>query len=310
MRQLRTGLLALLALLFVVTADAAPRRRAVAHPLTREWVLEVTTAGGFAPSMRTSITLRSSGAATLFDFRGETLCSGAATAGELAQLAAKVEEAKPEQWAGSYLDPANPNGCCDQIKTTLKLTRGDATYETSWFDDHPPLPADLVALHAAAYGERSPRARLEPACRNTQALQRWSIEITEDGGAAYRYHRVNLGSDKTLYVQPNVRDGACRYTIDAGEAQQLGELVQRADAAAWSASYARADNPNGCCDQIRTKVRVTRAEPGPDGAAVDVTYTTQWFSDHPPLPRDLEELYARLRGDLFDRFAAQCGPLF
>ncbi|HJQ35747.1 MAG TPA: hypothetical protein VKB93_01280 [Thermoanaerobaculia bacterium] len=277
------------------------------------WTIEVLTGGGIAPSMRTSIALRSSGAATLLDYRGDALCSGSATAGELAALAARVAEARPDQWAASYARAENPNGCCDQIGTRVKLTRvfGDVTVtnETFWFDDHPPLPADLTALHAAAFGEGSPRARLEPACRNEQALKRWTIEITEEGGVAYRYHRVALDSGRNVYIQPNVRTNACRFTLDESEAEELSALVRSADAAGWAASYARADNPNGCCDQILTKVRLIRGELGPNGVA-DVTYTTQWFSDHPPLPSDLEELHARLVRDVFQRFGAQCGPLF
>ncbi len=315
--QPRYGLLVFLALTLTLTLNAAPRRRSAAHPTVPKqltsWTVEVLTGGGIAPSIRTSITLRSSGAAALLDYRGDTLCSGSATTDELAQLAARVAEAKPEQWAASYARAENPNGCCDQIGTRVKLTRvfgGETiTNETFWYDDHPPLPSDLTALHAAAFGEGSPRARLEPACRNEQALKTWLVEITSEGGAAYRYHRVALDSNRNVYIQPNNRTNSCRYTIDESEAQQLSELVRRANAAGWAASYARADNPNGCCDQILTKVRLIRGEAGSNGVA-DVTYTTQWYSDHPPLPADLEELHARLVSNLFARFGAQCGPLF
>jgi hypothetical protein len=300
-----------------MTLNAAPRRRAVTHPAVPKqltsWTVEVLTGGGIAPSMRTSITLRSSGAATLFDYRGDALCSGSATSDELAQLAARVADAKPEQWASSYARADNPNGCCDQIGTRVKLTRvfGDQTLtnETFWFDDHPPLPSDLTALHAAAFGEGSPRARIEPVCRNEQALKTWLIEITEEGGFGYRYHRVALDSNRNVYIQPNARASSCRYAIDENEAQQLSALVRSANAAGWASSYVRADNPNGCCDQILTKVRLIRGEVGPNGVA-DVTYTTRWYSDHPPLPGDLEELHTRLVRNLFDRFGAQCGPLF
>jgi hypothetical protein len=49
----------------------------------------------------------------------------------------------------------NPLGCCDQIHTTVQLSRKEvdasghsrqAAYATDWYSDHTPLPADLGAL--------------------------------------------------------------------------------------------------------------------------------------------------------------------
>lgn len=314
--------LALALVLVTVSAQAATKRRAVAQPSAPKrvtsWTVNVTTAGGFAPAVRTSIALQSTGNATLLDFLGRPLCSNAITESELATLAASVAQAHPESWAPSYVLASNPTGCCDQIRTNVKLTRvfsdrTSTTNESFWFDVHPELPADLSALYEVAFGAASTRGRIEPACLNDAALKAWSIDITEDGGAAYRYHRVSLDSSGNVFVQPNPRSGACRYAVGESEAHELSNAVLNANAAAWSSSYVRPENPNGCCDQIHTVVRLSRNERGPDGAPLPVSYTTEWYSDHPLLPADLEQLHTRIFGNesgLFARFAAQCGPIF
>ena len=64
-------------LLLALSTLGAPPRRAVLRPLPpstvpqvfTSWTIEVKTAGGFAPSIRTSIVIRSSGAVTLLDYR-------------------------------------------------------------------------------------------------------------------------------------------------------------------------------------------------------------------------------------------------
>jgi hypothetical protein len=208
------------------------------------------------------------------------------------------------------------------IGTTVKLTRAEpggksTSYQSFWFDDHPTLPADLLALYDRVFGQGdSIRRRVEPLCRNAQPLAGWSIEISEEGGAGYRLHRVTADSSSLVSVQPNPRSGSCEYSIGGTETQQLGELAANANAAAWAASYIRAENPTGCCDQIHTTVRLTRNEPGPDGQTVKRTYTTDWFSDHPGLPGDLTGIYDRVFGNaldptaLFQRFGPLCGSLF
>jgi hypothetical protein len=131
-----------------------------------------------------------------------------------------------------------------------------------------------------------------------------NVGLTNDGGAAYRHHRIEVDSFGNVAVQPNLRDPACRYTIDGSDTQSLGALVRNANAAAWAPSYVRPENPDGCCDQIHTTVRLTRNEAG--HAA---TYVTHWYSDHPTLPADLEILGERLT-PLFQRFGPACGPIF
>jgi len=51
-----------------------------------------------------------------------------------------------------------------------------------------------------------------------------------------------------------------------------------------------------------------------NGAPLQATYMTYWFSDHPPLPSDLENLFDRILGNgfnrssLFYRFGGPCRP--
>ena len=310
----------LFVLLLATSSLAAPHRRAVAPPpsslpnASASWTVEIITAGGIAPGARTSIVLRSSGAATLLNGLGRVTCAGRITAAEGKRLGDLVAEARPEAWAASYALPSNPSGCCDQIRTTVRLTRGGQTSETFWFDVHPPLPADLSSLYETAFGEDSPRRRLETSCAGDPTLNSWSIEAAEEGGFAYRYLRLTLDSSGEIVVQPNPWPASCRFTIDGAELQELADMVRGADAMAWAASYARAENPDGCCDQLLDTVRLTRREVGTNGMPLQVTYTTHWFSDHPPLPADLESLFNRIVGSgldrtaLFQRFGGLCRP--
>lgn len=305
-----SGKAAALVLLVALSASGAPPRRAVGRPSAPKplpkafasWVIDLNTSGGFAPAIRTSVTVRSTGRATLFDDRGNQTCEAPLESDELAQLNELVARSNPDAWAPSYVLPSNPTGCCDQIHTLVRLT-GTTTNgepfarETTWFDDHGPLPGDLAALHERVDGIRG---RLERECAK-KPLADWSIDVSEEGGVAYRFHRVTVDSSSDVAVQPNPRSSSCHYAIDGSETQQLAELVKNANPAAWAASYARADNPAGCCDQIHTTVRLTR------GNAI---YVTQWFSDHPELPADLVAIHAKAFAALFARFGPQCGPGF
>jgi len=296
-------------LLLAVSLEAAPRRRSVAHPSVPKqvtaWTLEIMTAGGIAPSIRTGVVLQSTGAAALVNDAGLPVCAAAMKPADLESLGNVVANAQPESWERSY----GEDGCCDLIRTSVKLTRtllGEqpVAFETVWFDGHGPLPAGLTALYEAAHGHDSLRARFDPSCFGNTLPDSWSLELTNEGGVAYRHHRIEVDSFGNVAVQPNLRDPECRSTIDAGDTQSLGALVKNANAAAWAPSYVRPENPDGCCDQIHTTVRLTRNEAGHA-----VTYVTHWYSDHPTLPADLETLGERLT-PLFQRFGPACGPIF
>lgn len=295
-------------------------RRSVAPPavvLDRNivsWTLDIRTSGGFAPSLRSGVIIRNTGDVTRLNYLGQSVCTGTTTSDELDRLNAALDSAHPETWASTYARPSNPTGCCDQIRTTVKLTRTSQagqslTYETYWFDDHDPLPADLETLAQLGLGLSAAQ------CTASTLSGDWSVSIIEEGGFAYRFQRLDASSKGTVSVQPNYRSAACKHQLPESETQQLSDLVLRADAAAWASSYVDPANPTGCCDQIHTTITLERTEKT-NGQSVKKTYSTQWFSSHQPLPLDLADIYTRFFGTgndpaaLFQRFASQCGPLF
>jgi hypothetical protein len=314
-------------LCLALSSFAAPPRRAVARPAPRlvSWNVTIASSGGLAPGSRTGVVVDSSGTVTLLDSIGHPICSGALSRDELDQLTALIAQASPSAWAASYALPGNPDGCCDQTRTDVRLARTvegqpAGSYQTYWFDDHMALPADLNALHARIYGPDSTslRSRYESQCLSQPqpTVTDWTLTMTEEGGFAYRYQRVTVDSKGSVSVVPNPRTAACSFTLSAAETQQLDALVTSARPASWAASYVRPENPSGCCDQIHTTAQLTRKEVDAAGHSRQAAYTTDWYSDHNPLPADLSSLFDRLFTNgleptaLFPRFAPQCGSVF
>ena len=287
-------------------------RRSVSVPLVplpgtiQSWSLEVMTSGGIAPAIRTGIVIRSSGMATSLDSNGQAKCSGSLTTAEAAQLATLIVTSHPEAWAGSYVNPSNPSGCCDQIRTALTLTiNGNITYKTYWFDDHPPLPSDLSAIYDFAFRPAGLRTRIESGCASATA---WTLDVIQEGGFGGNYQRVIIDQSGHLTVQPTAVAFDCHDTLSDADLLKLNNAVQRADAKSWLSSYVRPENPTGCCDQFHIKVVLTRTELGPNNTLKEATYTTEWYSDHLPLPADLEEIRAIVFGGdgIYQRFGPLC----
>jgi hypothetical protein len=314
-------------LCLALSSFAAPPRRAVARPSARltSWNVTISDSGGLAPASRTGVTVDSSGAVTLLDSIGHPICSGTLAREEIDQLTALIAQASPSVWIAFYALPGNPDGCCDQIRTDIRLARTvegqpARSYQTYWFEDHIALPADLNALYARIYGPDSTslRGRYESQCLSQPqpAVTGWTFTMTEEGGFAYRYQRVTVDSKGSVSVVPNPRTAACSFTLSAAETQQLDALITGARPASWATSYVRPENPNGCCDQIHTTVQLIRKEADATGSSRQTVYTTDWYSDHNPLPSDLNALFDRLFTNglepaaLFPRFAPQCGPQF
>jgi len=302
----------LLILSIASSAYAVGHRRSVVPPVAslpaviNSWTLDVTTSGGLAPALRTGIVIRSTGTATSLDREGQAKCTGSLTQAELTQLAAFIATSHPESWAGSYVNPSNPNGCCDQIRTAVTLTvNADTTYKTFWFDDHLPLPADLSAIYDFAFKPAGVRTRIETGCGNATA---WTLDMTEEGGFGGNVHHIVIDHSGNLTVQPNARAVECHYTLSDAELLALNDAIESADGKVWAASYVRPENPTGCCDQYHTKVRLTRSELASNGTLKQVTYTTEWYSDHLPLPSDLAGIDKDVFGleGVFQRYAPRC----
>jgi len=307
--------LSLTLILFAASAHAAGvHRRSVPHPVTplhatiESWTVQVMTSGGAAPALRSGIVIQSTGTAIALSASGQAKCSGSLTAAESTQLGTLVSTAHPEWWAVSYVNPSNPNGCCDQIQTTLTLTvNGEVTYKTFWFDDHPALPSDLSAIYDLAF--KSIALRFNNGCTKATG---WTLDVLQEGGFGGNYHRVVADSSGNLTVQPNATAHECHYTLSDSDVAKLNDSVQNADGKLWAASYVRPENPTGCCDQFHSKVQLTRKELAANGTVNEVTYTSEWFSDHPPLPADLDGVYGKIFGvdGLFQRYGPLCGSQF
>lgn len=74
---------------------------------------------------------------------------------ELHELANVVSSAQGRKWVKRYVDPKNPDGCCDQFSDLLELHRrqpggGEQVHIVSWYDSSTYLlPKDLTALQEA-----------------------------------------------------------------------------------------------------------------------------------------------------------------
>jgi hypothetical protein len=125
-----------------------------AGPPRAPWHVEVTTHGGLSGRGAGAVRIRSGGDAELFAPDGQR-CALRLEARELRRLDDAVRRAAPDRWRPRYFLPDNPTGCCDQVATTLALTRGNGRSRrpavTGWYDEsRARVPADAVALHDAA----------------------------------------------------------------------------------------------------------------------------------------------------------------
>ena len=126
------------------------------------WRIEITTSGGFAGQGAGRLTVSADGKLIL-----PKDCNLRLAADDLKTIGELVRKAKPQEWKPSYVQPMNPSGCCDMIKTTVTLKRGASKWTSTWYDDHDPLPSDLDAIMTAVWGSEptSIRNHYEPQCK-------------------------------------------------------------------------------------------------------------------------------------------------
>lgn len=139
--------LLLLTLPLAVSQPSAPRPR---------WQVEVTTHGGLSGRGAGAVQVRSSGEAELVTTGGQR-CRVRLERQELRRLEEAVRRAAPSRWHPRYYLPDNPTGCCDQVATTMALSRlesggrGERHAVTGWYDEsRSRAPRDALALHDAA----------------------------------------------------------------------------------------------------------------------------------------------------------------
>ncbi|HVG32944.1 MAG TPA: hypothetical protein VM911_07690 [Pyrinomonadaceae bacterium] len=83
-------------------------------------------------------------------------CKAHISADELRKFEQIVLSADPINWRGRYIEPASPDGCCDQYFYMLEFQRRkpDGTKQiqaASWYDSSAFLrPRDLISIHEAA----------------------------------------------------------------------------------------------------------------------------------------------------------------
>ncbi len=123
------------------------------------WLLILTTGGGFSGNGSGGIVVNSQGSAAAGkqpDKLGEFQfsCKSQLSAEEMRSIEQMVLSAKPSSWKEKYINPKNPDGCCDQVGYDLELHYRKAggtekIYAASWYDDSGAylLPADLTALY-------------------------------------------------------------------------------------------------------------------------------------------------------------------
>jgi hypothetical protein len=84
-------------------------------------------------------------------------CDGVLSPSQLRAIRQAVLAARPAAWRARYVDPQNPDGCCDQFSYQLELELNSSagappqTYATGWHEESRRLlPKDLGELVRAA----------------------------------------------------------------------------------------------------------------------------------------------------------------
>jgi hypothetical protein len=130
----------------------------------------------------------------------------------------------------------------------------------------------------------------------------WKIEVTTSGGlTGGGAGDLTLASDGALTLIGPAR--RCTYRMSARELQAIDRLIAKSTPRDWRRAYIDQRNPSGCCDMIRTTLTLSLG---------GGTFTTHWFSVHPPLAADLESIERALFGadppGVTSRYSSQCSP--
>jgi len=140
---------------------AAAHARPPARPKVSAWRLKLTSSGGISGR---------GGGEVIITSRGEVVagrppvanqvgpsCKGRLRPSRLRAISRAVLSARPATWRARYVDPQNPDGCCDQFSYQLELemnSSADAppqTYTTGWHEESRRLlPKELREILSAA----------------------------------------------------------------------------------------------------------------------------------------------------------------
>ena len=122
------------------------------------------------------------------------------------------------------------------------------------------------------------------AAAEAASMKPWRIALTSSGGFAGR-GAGDYAIDSTGKLEITTTSGrTCSDQLTEAELARFSDLVARARAGEWKASYAPSDR---CCDRIEYGLTLEQ-----DG----VTHTTEWIDQPDPMPADLNALWMAITG--------------
>jgi hypothetical protein len=122
-----------------------------------------------------------------------------------------------------------------------------------------------------------------------EPFKSWNVSITTAGGfTGHGAGGVSATSAGTIGTSGFLgMPTPCPDVTFPEESARINAAIEAGDPDEWTASYAHASNPEGCCDQYRytLKLEIERQ----DGTTRD--FTTKWYDDSKAnLPPDLRAL--------------------
>lgn len=140
---------------------AAVQVRRQARPRVSAWRLKLSSSGGFSGRGGGEVSITSRGEVVAgrppVSTQVAPACEGKLRPTQLRALSRAVSAARPATWRKRYIDPQNPDGCCDQFsfQLELELKRSAAappqSYTTGWHEGAAKfLPKELREILTAA----------------------------------------------------------------------------------------------------------------------------------------------------------------
>jgi hypothetical protein len=124
------------------------------------WLVRLTTSGGIGGSYL-ELTVGANGDLSARASTGSVHCTAHVSDAVTQRLDAALTKSRPDRWAPAYIQPSNPNGCCDQFRDLVHVEWTDAkgqrtTRETYWFSDSARLvPPEITSLSNEIYQART-----------------------------------------------------------------------------------------------------------------------------------------------------------
>lgn len=140
---------------------AAADTRTPGRARVGDWRLKLTSSGGISGRGGGEVTINSRGEVVAVrpaaGGRPGPSCETRLRPSQLRALGRAVLSAKPAAWRARYVDPQNPDGCCDQFSYQLELELSSAsgasprTYTTGWHEgSRKLLPKEIAEMLSAA----------------------------------------------------------------------------------------------------------------------------------------------------------------